>query len=174
MKEGLVSFIIILKLHFLNFKSGSSVSVKCFQHPSSKCILIYKLYAYINHGWWQKWPKFSLGKNKCQLLRIDNLLGPWECLLDLNDNWSLFQFPMRDSCNPGSESYPRILPHTFCTWPYITPSTPRLTWAHVFSGSGSTSLKYCDVTKNFLMVRAIRQWNMLASQGVCINLTHLF
>lgn len=45
--------------------------------------------------------------------------------LDLNDNWPLFQFPMRDSCNPGSESYPRILPPTFCTWPYTTPSKPE-------------------------------------------------
>lgn len=44
-KEGLVLFLIALKLYFPNFKS-SRISVKYFQYSSIKWILLYKLYAY--------------------------------------------------------------------------------------------------------------------------------
>lgn len=84
------------------------------------------------------WPDFLSWEEKCQLLRIDNPLGPWECSVDPNDNWPLFQFPMKDPCNPG---WILSWNPAFCMWPDTTPSSSRVTWAHVFPGHESTSLK---------------------------------
>ena len=71
-----------------------------------------------------KLTRFLSGKNQCPLLRVDNPLDLWECLLDLRDNWPLFQFPMIDPCNLGPKSClgspASSLPHVALHYTFIT------------------------------------------------------
>ena len=102
-KERLVSFIIALKLYSPNFQSCSSESVKYFQHLFSTCILIYKLCA-CDHGWWQINPNFLSWEERVPTSEGRQPTGSLGMLIAPDDNWPLFQFPMRDPLNPGHKS----------------------------------------------------------------------
>lgn len=162
-KEGLVSFIIALKLYSPNFQSCSCVSVNYFQHPSKKmhtCFWIIRILVMDDDKltrflFWEE--PMSAFAGRQHIGSLGGLIGPERQL-------ALISVP----CDGPLQSGPQVLSWKPCLLSSacgLTLQLHHLGSPEHMSSQDLKALPWSTVTlrKNFLMLRAIQQWNMLPS-----------